>query len=48
MPRSPVDNYRITYVPFEGGKRIEQLEAARGLVGSGVSLYDLCPPQEAR
>lgn len=19
-PRSPVDNYRITYVPFEGGK----------------------------
>uniref|UniRef100_A0AAX7VKM0 Zmp:0000000846 n=1 Tax=Astatotilapia calliptera TaxID=8154 RepID=A0AAX7VKM0_ASTCA len=20
MPRSPVDNYRITYVPFEGGK----------------------------
>lgn len=21
MPRFPVDNYRITYVPFEGGKR---------------------------
>lgn len=21
MPQSPVDNYRITYVPFEGGER---------------------------
>lgn len=47
MPRSPVDNYRITYVPFEGGKRIEQLEAGRVLVGLVIlrcltrSLYDL-------
>lgn len=25
MPRSAVDNYRVTYVPFEGGRRLPQL-----------------------
>ena len=41
MPHSPVDNYRITYMPFEGGKWFVRVAALQRFT-AGLQCLEMC------